>query len=70
MISCIDRSILLTQLGLPGEHVQLVNADHRNICKFENPSDPNYVILHNAFIAVIEDIEKHGKSCTCYGGFK
>lgn len=27
-----------------------------------NPSDPNYIILHNAFIAVIDNIETHSKS--------
>lgn len=50
-----------TQTGLPGEHVQLLNADHRHICKFEDPSDPNYTTLRNAFVAVIDNIDQNGK---------
>ena len=45
-------------LGLPGEEVQLLNADHLNVCKFENPSDNNYCIIRNAFITTITSIEK------------
>jgi hypothetical protein len=45
-------------LDLPGEEVQLINADHLNICKFESPSDSNYCILRNAFVSTITSIEK------------
>ncbi|KAG8529168.1 uncharacterized protein KY384_005803 [Bacidia gigantensis] len=44
-------------LELPGERVQLLNADHRNVCKFDNPSDCNYTTIRNAFVATIESIE-------------
>lgn len=43
-------------LGLPGERVQLLNADHRHICKFEDPSDSNYCTLRNAFGSAISSI--------------
>ena len=45
-------------LGLPGERVQLLNADHRNVCKFENPLDNNYCTIRNAFVSTIDSIEK------------
>lgn len=45
-------------LGLPGEEVQLLNADHSNVCKFESPSDNNYCTVRNAFITTIMSIEK------------
>lgn len=45
-------------LGLPGEEIQLLNADHLNVCKFENPSDNNYCTVRNAFITTITSIEK------------
>ena len=45
-------------LGLPGEEVQLLNADHSNVCKFEKPSDNNYCTIRNAFITTITSIEK------------
>ena len=44
-------------LGLPGERIQLLNADHRQVCKFDDPSDSNYRTLRNAFGAVISSIE-------------
>ncbi|KAH6637293.1 Alpha/Beta hydrolase protein [Chaetomium tenue] len=44
-------------LGLPGEHIQYVEADHRHLCKFESPSSPNYVLLQRAFLTAIEKLE-------------
>jgi hypothetical protein len=44
-------------LGLPGERIQLLNADHRHVCKFNNPSDSNYCALRNAFSSTITSIE-------------
>ena len=45
-------------IGLPGERIQLLNADHRNVCKFDDPADNNYRTLRNAFASTIESIEK------------
>lgn len=45
-------------LGLPGERIQLLNADHRNVCKFEDQRDSNYQTLRMAFIVTIDSIEK------------
>ena len=45
-------------LDLPGERVQLLNADHRHVCKFESPADSNYCTLRNAFVSTIDSIEK------------
>lgn len=44
-------------LGLPGERIQLLNADHRHVCKFETPSDSNYIVVRNAFAHAIGSIE-------------
>lgn len=44
-------------IGLPGERIQLMNADHRHVCKFNDPADNNYRTLRNAFAATIESIE-------------
>ncbi|KAI0131937.1 hypothetical protein BJ170DRAFT_611830 [Xylariales sp. AK1849] len=44
-------------LGLPHEHTQFLQADHRHICKFASPNDPNYVILQRAFVTTIEDMQ-------------
>lgn len=45
-------------LGLPGERVQLLNADHRNVCKFGDPSDNTYCTIRNALVSTIDSIEK------------
>jgi len=44
-------------IGLPGERIQLLNADHRNVCKFDSPADNNYRTLRNAFASTIDSIE-------------
>ena len=52
----VDRESAV--IGLPGERVQLLNADHRHVCKFDTRLDSNYCSLRNAFVASIELIEK------------
>ncbi|KAI3528266.1 hypothetical protein CABS03_05843 [Colletotrichum abscissum] len=43
-------------LGLPREHVQYLEADHRQMCKFDSPSNPNYLTLQRAFKTIVEEI--------------
>lgn len=38
------------------ERVQLLNADHRTICKFKSKSDPNYIAVRNALVVAIEEL--------------
>lgn len=45
-------------LGLPRERIQLLNADHRNVCKFDDPSDNSYRTLRNAFGSAIALIKE------------
>ena len=45
-------------LGLPGERIQLLNADHRQVCKFDDPADTNYCTLRNAFVSTLDTIER------------
>lgn len=45
-------------LEFPGEEIQLLNADHSNVCKFDSPSDSNYSSIRNAFVSTITSIEK------------
>lgn len=33
-----------------------MSADHRSICKFESPTDPNYVIIRNSLASTVADI--------------
>lgn len=43
-------------LGYREEKQMPMNADHRSICKFETPTDPNYVVLRNALASTIQSI--------------
>ncbi|KAL8952405.1 MAG: hypothetical protein Q9222_001682 [Ikaeria aurantiellina] len=51
-------------LGLPQEHVHLLNADHRHVCKFKDNSENNYITLRNAFASTIDQIEKEWLAST------
>lgn len=50
-----------TFTGLPREHTQYLQADHRRLVKFESTDDPNYNILLRCFNTTIEDIERSCK---------
>lgn len=43
-------------LGYPGETQIRINADHRSICKFESPRDPNYILLRNALALTMVEL--------------
>lgn len=47
-------------LGYREEKQMPMNADHRSICKFEAPTDRNYITLRNAFVFTINSIFKLG----------
>ncbi|KAF5017592.1 hypothetical protein F66182_10456 [Fusarium sp. NRRL 66182] len=43
-------------LGYREEKQILMAADHRTICKFESPQDPNYVLLRNALASTMSQV--------------
>jgi hypothetical protein len=47
-------------LGYSGEHVGSLRANHRGVCKFDKPSDPNYVVLRNCLSTIVDEIMKKG----------
>lgn len=47
-------------LGYSNERIALLNADHRGMCKFDQPSDSNYKTLRNAFSTTIDIITTEG----------
>jgi hypothetical protein len=57
-------------LGLPGEHTQYLQADHRRLVKFDSVEDPNYNILLRCFNTTIEEIEKDCESKETHGLLK
>jgi NACHT domain/Putative serine esterase (DUF676) len=45
-------------LGYREERQMPMTADHRSICKFETPFDPNYIVLRNALASTVSKISK------------
>lgn len=38
------------------ETVELLNIDHRGVCKFDSPLDRNFVTLGNSLVATVDDV--------------
>lgn len=49
-------------LGYRGEKQIPMNADHRSICKFETPTDPNYVVIRNALASIVQTTSNLGRA--------
>lgn len=47
-------------MSLPNERVNPIRADHRGACKFDSPSDPNYILVRNC---IIETLDRIAESC-------
>lgn len=43
-------------LGYPGETSKALDADHHNVCKYDSPKDPNYIIVRNVLTSLIGKI--------------
>ncbi|KAI9687673.1 MAG: hypothetical protein M1820_010404 [Bogoriella megaspora] len=43
-------------LGYPGETSKALNADHHGVCKFDGPSDPNYITVRNVLKTLVSKI--------------
>ncbi|TLD25173.1 hypothetical protein PspLS_05923 [Pyricularia sp. CBS 133598] len=41
-------------LGYPGEEIAALDADHRQVCKFETPANPNFKTLRNALLTSVD----------------
>ncbi|KAL2261418.1 hypothetical protein VTK26DRAFT_4213 [Humicola hyalothermophila] len=42
------------RLGYPKEQIAAMDADHRQICKFKMPDNPNYMALRNALLTAVD----------------
>ena len=48
-------------MGYHNERHAMLDADHRNVCKFESPSDPNYITVLQALRSMTESILERRK---------
>ncbi|KAK4196077.1 hypothetical protein QBC40DRAFT_235130 [Triangularia verruculosa] len=56
----VKKESAVIPIGLPGEQVRYMEADHRHLCKFDGRENPNYIVLRNAFISTIKKLEDQG----------
>ncbi|ERF71820.1 hypothetical protein EPUS_01735 [Endocarpon pusillum Z07020] len=49
-------------LGYKDEMIYPMNANHREVCKFDSPTDPNYRTVRNALVLAVEDILQDNSS--------
>ncbi|KAK3941413.1 hypothetical protein QBC46DRAFT_258764 [Diplogelasinospora grovesii] len=57
-ILVVDKASAVLGRDYKGEQVQPVTANHRDICKFTDINDPNYVMVKNALSRAVKDILK------------
>ena len=50
----VDKSSAV--LGYPNEQVDYLEANHRDVCKYDTPSDRNYVKLRASLVSTIDEI--------------
>lgn len=48
-------------LGYPDEIPIPLNADHHNVCKFDNPQDPNYISIRNGLKTLVTTVLSRGQ---------
>jgi hypothetical protein len=44
--------------GLPNEQSVPLNANHRGVCKFDSPSDDNFLAVRNSFMVTIDKLKE------------
>ena len=59
----VGKSIIvdkdLSILGYANERTAYLNANHREVCKYSNQSDPNYHTVRNALAHAIDNFREH-----------
>lgn len=48
-------------IKLLNERVTTIQADHRGICKYNSPSDPNYILVRDAIVETLDRITETRK---------
>ncbi|KAF1851892.1 NACHT and WD domain protein [Cucurbitaria berberidis CBS 394.84] len=52
----VDKASAILGLSPINEHIEYLHANHRDICKFRNMNDSNYITLKNALATAVEDL--------------
>lgn len=43
-------------LGYPGETSKALDADHHGVCKYDSPTDPNYIVVRNVLKSLVNKV--------------
>lgn len=52
----------LATIGYGNERRDYLYADHRNVCKYDNRNDPNYLTVRNALVSILAILRDRFKS--------
>ncbi|KAK7931320.1 hypothetical protein PG985_002032 [Apiospora marii] len=52
----VDKESAVLGLGFRNETARYMNANHREICKFDSPTDSNYLALKNTLASAVQDL--------------
>ncbi|RYC56363.1 hypothetical protein CHU98_g9844 [Xylaria longipes] len=52
----LNRILKISGPGFKNEIARYMNANHREICKFDSPKDPNYVSLKNSLSSAVHNL--------------
>lgn len=52
----VDRESAVLGPGFRKEVARYLNANHREICKFDGPEDPNYLTLKNSLTFIVQEL--------------
>ena len=60
----VDKDMAM--LGYPNERTAYMHANHRDICKYADKSDPNYQTVRNALASVVGGLKSEPASMSSY----
>jgi hypothetical protein len=59
-IAGIGEAFIVTKasaaMKLPNERVSPIEANHRGVCKYDSPSDPNYIVVRDSIVETLDRI--------------
>ncbi|RFU24716.1 hypothetical protein B7463_g11619, partial [Scytalidium lignicola] len=59
----VGRDSAILGVGFRNEVSRYMNANHREICKFDSPEDSNYLSLKSSLTSAVQDLLEDGELC-------
>ncbi|KAI1196726.1 NACHT and WD domain protein [Nemania serpens] len=58
----VDKESAVLGPGFRNEIARYMNANHRGICKFDSPEDPNYISLKNSLSSAVQNLLQESRA--------